>query len=87
MQSSLISKIEKARRYADERERRFHFQDFTIDIDGENEAHRVEYTSGRLKCACDFFGSWGTCSHTMAVERVLGGMLPKGMETAAVAYA
>jgi hypothetical protein len=76
LNSSLIGKIEKARRYAEERDRRIRFDSFTVSVAGENEAHQVSLESGRLTCACDFFSGWGVCSHTMALERVLGPMLP-----------
>jgi hypothetical protein len=77
LNSSLIGKIEKARRYADERDRRIRFTSFTVAVEGENEAHEVRLTEGKLVCACDFYAGWGVCSHTMAMERVLGPMLPK----------
>jgi hypothetical protein len=76
LNSSLIGKIEKARRYADERDRRLRFESFTVSVHGENETHQVSLEGGRLTCGCDFFGGWGVCSHTMALERVLGPMLP-----------
>lgn len=77
MNSSLIGKIEKARRYADERDRRVRFQSFTVSVQGENNAHEVRLADGRLSCACDFYAGWGTCSHTMTIERILGPMLPR----------
>jgi hypothetical protein len=83
LNSSLIGKIEKARRYADERDRRIRFDSFTVSVHGENEAHQVSLEGSRLTCACDFFGGWGVCSHTMALERVLGPMLPAEARTEA----
>ncbi|MHB8575874.1 MAG: hypothetical protein ACYDCQ_11160 [Dehalococcoidia bacterium] len=76
MNSSLIGKIEKARRYAKERER-FKISDLTVQVHGDNDAHEVALRGGRWSCSCDFFGGWNVCSHTMAMERVLDGMLPK----------
>jgi hypothetical protein len=73
--SSLINKIQKARRYAEERDR-LTFVSFRVDIRGDNGAHTVEYDAGRWRCDCSFFRKRGTCSHTMAMERVLGAMIP-----------
>ncbi len=77
MNSSLVGKIEKARRYAAERDQRVRFTSFTVEVRGENETHEVRLQDGRLTCGCEFFAGWGVCSHTMAMERILGAMLPK----------
>jgi hypothetical protein len=74
--SSLIGKIEKAKRYAKET-RRFHFTSMSVAVEGDNDRHDVELSDGRWRCSCDFFHGWGVCSHTMAIERLLDGMLPK----------
>ena len=76
MNSSLIGKIEKAKRYAEERHR-LRFTSFTVDFQGENSSHHVAFDDGRWSCTCDFFAGRGLCSHTMALERILEGMLPK----------
>jgi len=73
--SSLINKIQKARRYAEERDR-VTFVSFCVEIQGDNDAHVVEYHSGRWRCDCRFFRRRGICSHTMTMERILGPMLP-----------
>ncbi len=75
MQSSLIGKIEKAKRYAGERDR-IHFQNFKTEFHGENADHTIEYGSDGWHCSCSFFSNWGRCSHTMAMEKILGNMLP-----------
>ncbi len=77
MNSSLIGKIEKARRYAAEADQRIRFHSFTVSVAGENDAREVRLADGKLTCTCDFYGGWGVCSHTMALERILGPMLPK----------
>ncbi|MDP6346965.1 MAG: hypothetical protein QGH23_05975 [Dehalococcoidia bacterium] len=74
MQSSLIGKIEKARRYAGEPDR-ISFSSFTIRFRGENNQHRVSFNEGQWQCSCSFFSDREVCSHTMAMERVLAGML------------
>jgi hypothetical protein len=75
MHSSLISKVEKARRYAGERHR-MEVHDLHVTFHGENNDHEVAVVDGQWACNCDFFGSWSVCSHTMALERVLQGMVP-----------
>jgi hypothetical protein len=75
MNSSLIGKIDKAKRYAEERHR-LRFTSFAVDFQGENDAHHVTLDSERWHCTCDFFAGRGLCSHTMALERILEGMLP-----------
>jgi len=75
MDSGMIGKIEKAKRYATERNR-FHFEAFTVRIDGENNAHRINFGDNKWSCDCDFFLTHGVCTHTMALEEMLKGMLP-----------
>ncbi len=74
MDYGLIGKIEKAKRYAEERTR-IHFKTFTVTFDGENGDHTVHFDGQAWKCDCNFFASRNMCSHTMALERVLEGML------------
>jgi len=74
MNSSLIGKIEKAIQYAEERERA-QFQGFTLAFRGDHDVHTVTYDQGLLRCTCNFFPNWYACSHTMAIERILAGML------------
>jgi hypothetical protein len=40
----------------------------------------VQFEGGNWTCDCDFFTTRGVCSHTMALERVLEGMLPAVVE-------
>jgi hypothetical protein len=75
MDYGMIGKIEKAKRYAHERER-IQMMEFKASFDGENNPHSVVFDNGEWKCDCDFFRSRGVCSHTMALERILSGMLP-----------
>jgi hypothetical protein len=75
MDYGMIGKIEKAKRYAQERHR-IHFEAFTVRFDGENNDHHVKFFEGTWTCDCDFFQSRGVCSHTMAMEEVLKDMLP-----------
>lgn len=75
MDSGIIGKIEKARRYAEE-PTRIVFTDFTVTLQGDNRPHTVSYHQGKWSCDCEFVKTHGYCSHTMALERVLGVMLP-----------
>ncbi len=75
MHSSMIGKIAKAKQYAQEPER-IQFTRFETTFNGENDSHTVGYDNGKWSCTCRFFGDWETCSHTMALERILGVMIP-----------
>lgn len=77
MDSGMIGKIQKAKRYAQERER-FHIESLAVSVDGTNNAHRVTLEDGKLKCTCDFFQTREFCSHTMALEEILKEMEPIG---------
>ncbi len=74
MDSGMISKIQKARRYAEERDRA-RFTRFEVMFRGTHEEHKVTYEDGEWTCGCQFFQQRGVCSHTMAMERILGPML------------
>jgi len=76
MQSSLIGKIEKAKRYAQEKER-IKFSELSVNFHGENDNYTIGYHDGKWHCSCHFFASWGRCSHTMALEKILSNMLPE----------
>lgn len=75
MDSGMIGKIQKAKRYAQERER-FHLEALEIAVDGTNNQHRVTLVEGKLVCTCDFYQSREYCSHTMAIEEIMKGMEP-----------
>ena len=76
MDSGMIGKIEKAKRYAEERER-IRFERFQATIEGTNNDHQVTYEDGTWTCDCSFFLTRGVCSHTMALERILERMIPQ----------
>lgn len=81
MDSSMIGKIEKAKRYAAEQNRRVVFKQFRVALEGDNSTYDVAFDAGRWSCGCKYFATHGLCSHTMAMERVLGVMLPPSQET------
>jgi len=71
----MVSRIEKAVRYAQERDR-FTFQQFNVQVRGEHHTHAVSYDKSQWSCTCDFFSSRGVCAHTIALEKLLGEALP-----------
>ena len=74
MDYGLIGKIEKAKRYAQEKNR-FQFSTFTVAVKGDNNTHYVSYNDGEWKCDCEFFSMRGRCVHTMALENILETMI------------
>jgi len=74
MYSSLIGKIEKAKRYAEEKER-VSISNLKATFRGEHNTYSVSLEQGSWTCTCQFFTGHGTCSHTMALQRILEGML------------
>ncbi len=76
MDYGMIGKIDKAKRYAEERNR-IHINELTVTFEGANNPHTVHYQDGAWNCDCTFFQSRGRCSHTMALEIILEGMLPE----------
>lgn len=75
MDYGMIGKIEKAKRYAQERER-FRFDKFEVTFHGENNDHHISFAEGVFRCDCEFFALRQRCSHTMALEHLLAQMLP-----------
>ena len=76
MRSSLISKIEKAKMYAKEPSR-VTFSGLTVHFMGEHDSYELSYAQEKWHCSCHFFSQWGICSHVMALQQILGNMLPK----------
>ncbi len=76
MDSGMIGKIQKAKRYAEQERERFQIESLVISVDGTNNTHKVSLTDGKLSCTCDFFQSREYCSHTMAIEEIMKGMAP-----------
>ena len=74
MDSSMIGKIEKARRYAEEKER-VSITSFKATFQGDHNIYDVGFDSGAWRCQCNFFSTRGVCSHTMALQRILDDML------------
>ena len=75
MDYGMIGKIEKAKRYAEERHR-FHFKQFQVTFHGDNNDHEVTFHDGAFACNCEFFITHHRCGHTMALEILLKDMIP-----------
>jgi|SwirhisoilCB2_FD_contig_51_5636056_length_569_multi_11_in_0_out_0_1 hypothetical protein len=76
MNSSIIGKIEKARRYAAEPER-VKFTTLDATFHGDNDEYTMTLHDGQWHCTCHFFTSqeYGSCAHIMAMQRLLAPML------------
>jgi hypothetical protein len=72
MHSTMIAKIEKARRYAEEQDKRVVFNAFEVTLEGDHRDHRVTFDRGAWDCDCETFAHNSYCPHTMTMERVLG---------------
>lgn len=71
---NVVSDVEKAKRYSTEPER-IRFHSFSIAFRGDNNTHQTTFDHDTWNCNCDFFKSRSVCCHTMALERVLTGMI------------
>ncbi|MBM4424115.1 MAG: hypothetical protein FJ030_12125 [Chloroflexi bacterium] len=78
MDSGMISKIEKAKRYASERDR-FRFSQFSVQFHGSNNEHNVNFDHGAWKCDCEYFVVHSWCAHTKALEILLDKMIAEGV--------
>mgnify|MGYP001320506109 CR=1 FL=1 len=74
MDSGMIGKIEKAKRYAEEKDRVV-FNQFEVTMRGDNNDHTVRYDQGKWNCTCSYFQSHAVCAHTMGMEMILEKML------------
>ena len=76
MDSSIIGKVDKARKYAEEKER-VSITNLQATFHGNHNTYEVSFNSGSWNCQCLFFSTRGTCGHTMAMQRMLDQMLTK----------
>ena len=77
MDSGMVSKIQKSKRYAEEPDR-VTIERLDVRFRGDHDDYEVRYDAGTWSCGCLFFHQRGFCSHTMALERILQPMLPTG---------
>ena len=80
MHSSVIGKIEKAHRYARERDR-ITVEAIQVTFRGDNDTHRVSLESDRWHCNCHYFESFKSCSHVLAMQKILGPMLSEDAQS------
>ncbi len=76
MHSSIIGKIEKARQYAEQKDR-VNITSFAATFQGNHNRYDVRFEDGAWRCECHFFATREVCSHTMALQRILNEMLTK----------
>ena len=74
MDYGLIGKLDKAKRYAEQRDR-FRFTSFELKFHGDNNDHKVSYQDEKFQCDCEFFFTHGRCAHTMALDELLKDMI------------
>ena len=79
MDYGLIGKLEKAKRYAEDR-KRFRFNKFDLTYHGDNNEHHVTYDNGVFQCDCEFFLTHKRCGHSMALEILLKDMIAETVE-------
>ena len=60
----------KAEQYANE-PWRFAVSALTLDMQSEHGHRTISYVNGIWYCICDFFCVEGTCSHVMALGKIL----------------
>lgn len=80
MNSTLISKVEKARRYAEEPDRA-RFKNFEVTFNGGHDEHHVTMQGTTFHCTCHFYEVHDTCAHIMAMQRILQPMLSEEQQT------
>lgn len=76
MYSSLISMVEKAKRYADEPER-ISFRELEVDFRGNNATHKVRLRGDAWQCECDHFKVHALCAHVMTLQRLFAPHIPE----------
>jgi hypothetical protein len=84
--SSTISKVEKARHYAAEPER-VRFEHFQVTFQGSNGEHTVRLNGAEFTCDCHFHEAHHeACAHIMALQRMLAPMLSEEQHSAGAAF-
>ncbi|MDZ4767258.1 MAG: SWIM zinc finger family protein [Chloroflexota bacterium] len=71
---NVVSDIEKAKRYADESDR-MRIVSFDATFRGDNDTHQIAYDADGWHSDTSFFRSRGLDAHTMALEKMLKGLL------------
>jgi hypothetical protein len=82
MNSSLYGKIEKAIRYEKE-PGRIHFKSAEVEFHGTHDDYVVTLKDSDWQCTCHTFATgFETCSHIMALQRILHDMLDEDARSA-----
>ena len=81
MHSSIIGKIDKARKYSEEKDR-VSITCLKVAFQGDHNTYEVGFESGSWHCECRSFLTRGMCSHTMALQRMLDEMLARSQDPA-----
>lgn len=71
---NIVSDVKKAKRYSEETDR-IRFKSFDAQFQGRNRDNQLTYQNDKWTCTCTFFKSYQVCSHNMAMERMLDGMV------------
>ncbi|MFW5748095.1 MAG: SWIM zinc finger family protein [Chloroflexota bacterium] len=71
---NVVSDVDKAHLYAGEPDR-IKFISFEATFQGGHNEFHVSYDNGKWDCDNPYFRSRGVCSNTMAMERILKGMV------------
>lgn len=72
---NVVSDVEKSIHYAEEKADRIQFISFEASFRGGHNEYRITYDDGKWYCDNPYFQSRGVCSNTMAMERLLKGMV------------
>lgn len=71
---NVVSDVEKAKQYSEEVDR-IRFISFEASFRGGHNEYHIKYDDGKWACDNPYFQSRGVCSNTMAMERLLKGMV------------
>lgn len=71
---NVVSDVEKSKRYSLEPDR-IQFLSFTATFRGGHNTHNISYEDGQWSSDNPYFQTRGVCSNTMAMERLLKGMV------------
>ena len=86
MNSSLIGKIEKAKRYTQEPDR-IKFTGLAAQFHGSHDDYAVSLKGDEWTCTCHTFATgFETCSHIMAIQRILHDMLTEDARSSHAEY-
>ena len=77
MNSSFISMVDKAKRYASEPER-ISVTGLSVEFHGNNGTHAVVLRGDEWTCGCDHFAVHALCAHVMTLQRLFGSHLTPG---------